>query len=120
MTIIPYLLLQAIMAVESGGNTQAVGDAGRSLGPFQISQGVVDDVNRITGTAFVHRDMFDVQVSGYVCLTYLQHYATAERIGREPTMEDMARIWNFGPSGWANPKSLPYWAKIQQQVKIIQ
>ena len=39
-------LISAIMAVESGGRDQAIGDGGRALGPLQIHKAVVVDVNR--------------------------------------------------------------------------
>ncbi len=50
-------LISALIIVESSGNDLAIGDNGRALGPLQIHRGVVQDVNRITGSHYRHQDM---------------------------------------------------------------
>ena len=44
--IITAKFLAALIAVESSGNDNAVGDGGASHGPLQIGAAVVEDVNR--------------------------------------------------------------------------
>jgi len=43
-------------------------------------------------------------------------YATEEKIGREPTDEDRARIWNGGPMGWRNKATIGYWNKVKKHL----
>ena len=109
-------LLDAIEYVESGGDPEAVGDGGNAVGSFQIHKIYVDDVNRIY--RINHKDKYSSPLqykshhrrsavcSRWMARAYLKHYATKERIGREPTFEDMARIHNAGPDGWRND---PQW-----------
>ena len=54
-----------------------------------------------------------------VCRLYLQHWATPDRLGHEPTFEDMARIWNGGPDGWKKPETLNYWRKVKAEIFSI-
>lgn len=105
--------INALIRVESGGNDLAIGDRGLSGGCLQIKDIVVEDVNRISGERFVSADRFSRGTSIRICQIYLKHYATKERIGREPTYEDMARIWNGGPDGWKKPETIPYWNKLK-------
>jgi hypothetical protein len=50
-------------------------------------------------------DMFEI---------YMQRYATKHRLGRKPTLEDMARIHNGGPNGWKKESTKPYWEKVKK------
>lgn len=114
--ILPLKFLLALIAVESGGNDLAVGDHGLSVGCLQIRQCVVDDVNKFAKTKFTHADCRNRQVSLIICRIYLQHYCTATRLHREPTLEDAARIWNGGPNGWKLHATNAYWAKVRQRL----
>ena len=40
-------------------------------------------------------------------------YATEDNVGRPPTYEDMARIHNGGPKGFASAGTLDYWQRFQ-------
>lgn len=110
--MIPMMLIAALIQVESGGNSFAVGDAGRSLGCLQISEAVLMDV----AAKVPHADPFNRLDAIRVCNAYLTKYATAARLGREPTLEDMARIWNGGPSGWKKPETRAYWLKVKREL----
>lgn len=116
MTTIPAILITALIAVESGGEESAIGDHGHAFGCLQITQPVLDDIKRLTGQEFELRDCLDRPTSVKICLVYLSHYATEERIGRTPTMRDMARIWNGGPNGWTKPSTLNYWYKVEREI----
>jgi hypothetical protein len=115
---IPSALIAALIEVESGGNDRAVGDGGLAVGCLQIHEITVRDVNRILrhpkGEGFSPEARFSRQHAVDMCRTYLAHYANAARIGREPTLEDMARIWNGGPDGWKKPATAKYWAKVKR------
>ena len=108
-----FNLILALIAVESGGNNLAVGDHGQSHGPLQIQRVVIQDVNRIYKTNYKYSDRFNRNKSIQICQLYLRHYASKKRLGRNPTYQDMARIWVAGPDGWRQRESLPYWRKVR-------
>ena len=105
-------LLPALSKVESNGNPRAVGDSGKAYGELQIWSVVVQDVNRAHGTRYTHRDAFDPAKARDICRRYLAIYATPKRLGRAPTMEDAARIWNGGPNGHRKSATEKYWHKV--------
>lgn len=117
-------LLDAIEQIESGGNPNAVGDNGKAVGSFQIHKIYVDDVNRIA--KLNHIDKYSAPIhykyyhrespisSRFMVKRYLEYYATKKRIGKEPTLEDMARIHNGGPNGWKKESTKPYWEKVKR------
>jgi soluble lytic murein transglycosylase-like protein len=105
-------LIPALVQVESNGNPRAVGDGGKALGALQIWSVVVVDVNRAHGTRYTHRDAFDPAKAEAICRAYLSIYATPRRLGRTPTMEDAARIWNGGPNGHRKSATEKYWQKV--------
>ena len=105
-------LLPALERVESAGNPSAVGDGGRALGILQIWDVVITDVNRAKGTTYTHRDALDPVKARAICRAYLSIYCTPRRLGRQPTMEDAARIWNGGPNGHRKASTVKYWQKV--------
>lgn len=109
-------LVQALIRIESNGRDNAVGDNGEALGPLQIHQATVKDVNRLYGTSYTHRDMFDRSKAIDVCHKYLAFYGSEKRLGHVPTPEDHARIWNGGPSGWKRKTTQGYWAKVRRHL----
>lgn len=111
-------LLPALIKVESGGRDDSVGDRHlreKAFGPLQIRQPCVDDVNRRYGTRYKAEDCLNNrQLSVWICERYIALYATEKSIGRMPTDQDRARIWNGGPQGWKSKRTLVYWAKVQK------
>jgi len=106
-------LLAALIAVESGGNNQAIGDEGRSIGCLQITEACVLDVNRIYSTTFKWPDdCFNRYLSQRICTLYLSHYG-----GEKPTDHKLARIWNAGPEGYKKAASRAYWRKVKQKLE---
>jgi len=104
-------LITALIAVESGGNDLAIGDQGRALGPLQIHRGVVQDVNRITGSNYQWQQMTNRVHARAVCEAYLKHY------GKNCTTEQLARRWNGGPAGDRKSATEAYWAKVKKHLK---
>ena len=105
-------LITALIAVESSGNDQAIGDNGRALGPLQIHRGVVLDVNRFTGSNYRWEAMTNRAQARAVCQAYLEHY------GRGKSLEEQARIWNAGPYGHKKKTATEgYWRKVQKALK---
>jgi len=110
-------LLAAMIIVESGGNDAAIGDGRQARGALQIHACVVDDVNRIAGTRFTHRDAHRRDVAIWMATTYLGHYGNPRRLGRAPSAEDLARIWVGGPTGPKRPSTLRYWKRVERQLQ---
>jgi hypothetical protein len=107
-------LFLAIVAVESGGNPWAVGDQGRSVGPAQITAGVVSDCNRIAGTHYTLSDRNNLQKSQEMFLIYTEHYG--RKFGVPVSDETRARIWNKGPNGPMKQTTQKYWQKIKAKL----
>ncbi len=111
-------LLFALISVESGGDDNAVGDlllSNKAYGCLQIRQPAVDDYNRANNTFHKAEDCRgNRSLSVSICKWYLGHYATSKRLGRTPTDEDRARIWNGGPNGHRKPSTESYWAKVKK------
>lgn len=117
MAIISMHLISALIYVESTGNDRALGDyvngSPTSFGCLQISNVCLADILRITGKKI---NPLKRQEAIWGCQKYLEHYATNERLGREPTDQDRARIWNGGPDGWCNPATVVYWTKVSKRM----
>lgn len=101
-------LLNAIAIVESYGDPNAVGVHGE-VGRYQLKGVYVEDVKRIVGGDI----RWSAVISRAYVTVYLNYYATYERLGWEPTLEDMARIHNGGPNGHINKATEPYWFKVK-------
>lgn len=114
-------LVTALIAVESGGDDNAVGDKNlknKAYGPLQIRQPCVDDYNRWHGTSYSAEDCLgNRELSITICISYVNHYATEKRLGRIPTDEDKARIWNGGPNGWKKESTRTYWTKVKRALE---
>ncbi len=120
MNILP--LIEALIAVESGGNTAAVGDHGHSVGILQIQQQVITDINRVYKTQYRWPvDAQDPQASRDICNLYLSYWGLHFQAykGRQATYQELARIWNGGPTGWRKTATEPYWAKVRNALAKI-
>jgi len=118
--MITTLLIAALIAIESGGNNNAQGQA-NEYGCLQIKPIAVEDVNRILrlrgdDRVFTLEDRGDREKSVEMLRIYLGHYVNENRIGHEPRMSDYARVWKGGPNGYLDPATLPYWEKVQRKM----
>lgn len=112
-------LILALFLVESGGNLNPPNGRAGEVGPLQTRLCVIQDLNR-WGYVYTLDDARDLDKAKQICRIYLAHYATRERLGHEPTVEDMARIWNGGPDGWKKRATRPYWQKVRWEFLRIQ
>lgn len=112
--ILPFLI-----AVESGGDPNAIGDGGKAVGILQIHKCVVDDVNRIYGKAYAYADRLDVEKSNTIARLYLRYWGWyyEKHTDEKATAETLARIHNGGPRGWKKKATEKYWAKVQKAIK---
>lgn len=116
-------LLDAIRQVETGGlpnkGQDAVGDAGKALGPYQIWKVYWKDATEfdksIGGT---YEDVKKKEYAEKVMLAYWRRYCP--NAYRDPSklnnLEIMARIHNGGPKGYEKPATLNYWVRVKSHL----
>ena len=46
----------------------------------------------------------------------MKHFAALNRIGRDPTSEDLARIHNGGPDGYKSKLTIKYWERVKKHL----
>jgi hypothetical protein len=119
------LVINAMIMVESGGNTSAEGDYRNgqpmAIGCLQIWPAVVEDVNRISRREYSVNDRYDRTKSVEMAVIYLSHYCSERRLGRHATPEDYAKCWNGGPNYFRKSASVSkrldnYWSKVQSHM----
>lgn len=114
-------LLDAMKQVESGGDPCAIGDNGLSLGAYQIMKSYYIDALQYNPSlgdgGRTYSDVWGIGSEAYsekVIGSYMGRYATQERLGREPTDEDIARIHNGGPNGYQLDSTREYWERVMR------
>jgi len=110
------ILLAALVAVESSGDPDAIGDNGLAFGCLQLHAAYVQDAAEFAGENWTHEDAFNPVLARKIVRAYMARYATQKRLGREPTYSDVARIHNGGPGGSWKPATLPYWLKVKKEL----
>ncbi len=107
------LLFDAIRSVESGGvanSHEAVGDGGRSIGPYQISRAYWKD----SGIPGSWDDCRNRGYSESVMLAYWQRYCPDALL--LPDFETLARIHNGGPTGQLKQSTIQYWQRVRARL----
>lgn len=101
----PYLrLINAIIMVESKGDTLAYNPIEQAIGAFQIRPIRLRDYNNRTGNSYKHDECFNLEVSKEIFLYY------ADRIGYT-NYELIAREWNG-----SGRTTLDYWKKVKSKL----
>jgi len=119
------LLLAALIAVESGGDSLAIGDGGKAVGVLQIHPVMVDDCNRILTLKkneyrFSLKDRKFESTSRSMAVIYLRWYDRAYHEGLDMSRyEFYARCWNGGPNGYTKQSTDKYWAKAKLEIDRI-
>ncbi len=107
-------ILHAIRVVETGGEsdpTNAVGDKGKSIGPFQIQRGYWQDaIEHDPSIGGVYEDVKNEEYARRIVIAYLSRYC------KSWSDENCARIHNGGPAGWKRKSTLGYWSKVQRHL----
>lgn len=110
------VLLAALVAVESSGDPDAIGDNGLAYGCLQLHAAYVQDAAEFAGETWKHEDAFNPETSEQIVRAYMARYATQKRLGRSPTYEDIARIHNGGPNGHKKAATDGYWLKVKKEL----
>jgi len=111
-------LVEAIIQVESRGDSTAVGDRGRAVGVLQIWPIMVREVNRIqekngSDVRYVYTDRYSVKKSIEMFHIWREYYHS------DSDWETIARCWNGGPSGSSHHKTKCYWNKVRRELDLL-
>ena len=107
-------LFDAIRHVETGSHPKpanAVGDGGRSLGPYQISRRYWQD----SGVPGRYQSVRQGNYAERVILAYWHRYCPDALARRD--YQTLARVHNGGPDGSRQRSTLAYWRKVQARLK---
>lgn len=107
--------MRKIGEIESFNTDNAIGDGGRALGRYGIHSVCVKGSGLESLLGYTHKDMQDSTKSMHVfwaamgvnCHLYAQKY------GKYPTYEELARMWNGGPNGNEYKATLKYLEKFR-------
>lgn len=107
-------VLDAIKQVETGGHedpSNAVGDNGRAIGPFQIHKCYWQDaVQHDKSIGGCYADCRDEAYARKIVTAYIGRYC------KTWTAECVARTHNGGPKGASKSATLGYWRKVQKHL----
>ena len=113
------LLLAALIAVESSGDPNAIGDNGLAYGCLQLHSAYVQDAAEYARQDWTHEDAFDPETAKQIVRAYMARYATKKRLGREPTYSDLARMHNGGLNGHKKTATDKYWQKVKKKLEHL-
>jgi hypothetical protein len=94
-------LMNAIIKVESSGDTLAINCDEEAIGAFQIRPIRLLDYNQRTGKNYKENDLYNIDISKEIFLYY------ARKIGF-PNFESIARSWNG-----SGKSTVVYWQKVK-------
>jgi hypothetical protein len=105
-----HVFFSSLRTVESGGHpdpARALGDDGRSLGPYQIGRAYWRDA----GLPGRYEHVRDARYAEAVILAYWHRHCPCALARRD--FETLARVHNGGPRGASKPATLAYWNKVR-------
>jgi len=92
-------LINAIVKVESNGNTYAYNALEDAIGAFQIRPCRIKHYNKLNGTSYKHKDCYNYNLAKKIFLFFAE--------GK--SYEQAAKDWNG-----SGPKTITYWKKVKQ------
>jgi hypothetical protein len=107
-------ILPLLKQVETNGDIKAIGDDGKAFGILQIHKVCIDDVNRMYGTHYTHKDAFSERCSEEIFRLYIN--AGIDRFVAKyhtnPTEQDIVRMWNGGIyDGYSRRTTVKYYKR---------
>jgi hypothetical protein len=110
-------LIAILIAIESGGNQNAINMKENACGVLQIRPVMIDEVNRIVKLfggecVFYQEDCFNRGLSIRMCSMFLEHQKERyiKKYGRKPSDLELALSWQSG--GIFNKPSEKYRRKL--------
>lgn len=103
--------LDAIHQVESSGATVVApyqDNGSIAIGPLSIHKEFWID-SRVKGE---WNDCNDLSYSQTVTIAYLERYCP--KAVENNSFETLSRVFNGGPKGYKNPKTVKYWKKVEK------
>lgn len=106
-------LVDALILVESSGNSSAYNKKERACGCLQIRPIMLREVNRIlrkqkSERRFSLEDRWNCGLSKDMFYVWVNHHH------KNSSDEVIARNWNGGPRGYKKPQTEHYWNKVQK------
>jgi len=103
-------LIDAIIYVESRGDTLAHNISEDAVGCLQIRPIMLREVNRLLGfQKYKLNDRWNKTKS-------IEMFNVIKDNTINPTNEKLARNWNGGPNGYKKPSTIKYWNKVKQHL----
>ncbi len=103
-------LIEAIMYVESRGNTKAHNISEDAVGCLQIRPIMLREVNRLLGyNKYQLKDRWSKTKS-------IEMFNVIKEHTKNPTNEKLARNWNGGWNGYKKQSTLKYWHKVKERI----
>ena len=111
-------LVEALIQVESRGDSTAKGDRGWAVGVLQIWPIMVREVNRIqekngSDVRYGYNDRYSVKKSIEMFHIWREYYHS------DSNWETIARCWNGGPSGSSHHRTKCYWNKVRRELDLL-
>lgn len=107
-------LIDAIIYVESRGDTNAHNISEDAVGCLQIRPIMVREVNRLLAKKYIPKvytleDRWNKEKS-------IEMFNVIKEHTTNPTNEKLARNWNGGWNGYKKQSTLKYWHKVKEQL----
>ena len=103
-------LIEAIIYVESRGDTNAYNAKENAVGCLQIRPIMLREVNRLLGyNKYKLTDRWNKEKS-------IEMFNVIKEHTTNPTDEKLARNWNGGWNGYKKQSTLKYWQKVKEQL----
>ena len=110
----PIILLKVLWIMESGLQHNPANGKDGEVGPYQITQACLQDVNDFRGTRLTLEDCRKLSVARWVVISYL------ERWNAVYDYESACRTWNGGPNGMYKEATLAYWNRCKNLIKMLE
>lgn len=103
-------LIDAIIHVESRGDSTAHNKREDAVGVLQIRPIMLREVNRLLGYDKYNLEDRWSKKKSIEMFNVIKNHTT------NPTDEKLARNWNGGWNGYKKPSTLKYWNKVKEQL----
>lgn len=104
-----------IGSIETGGTDSITAEHGMGVGRYGIYNVCVKGSGMMDMLCYEHMDMVSKEKSDHVfwAMMGIFCYQYAQKNGRYPSYEDLARMWAGGPTGYKKDSTLKYLRKFK-------